>query len=309
MQFINIAAIFYCLFGLFFLNKTLNFYSIKESSKALISIIAVFGTNLFIYTIAEPGMSHVYSFAFVSLFIYLGHLFYHKKKQSVLTLMGLVLGLICLIRPVNGLIIFSLFFISGLNPIEFLKFTFKPIVKILFALFLFSLVAGIQSLIYYISIDTFWVNSYQDEGFNFLSPHFIDILISYKKGLFLYTPIYLVSFVGLIYLKKENILKCIYWVLFFLLITYIFSSWWMWFYGGSFSSRVYVEFIPLFMILLAIALERISKGLFRSSFITFCFLLVVLCQIQSYQYRYYILHYSEMTQEKYWDVFLSLPNH
>jgi hypothetical protein len=30
-------------------------------------------------------------------------------------------------------------------------------------------------------------------------------------------------------------------------------------------------------------------------------LFVVLCQIQTYQYRYFIIHWSEMNQEKYID--------
>ena len=34
------------------------------------------------------------------------------------------------------------------------------------------------------------------------------------------------------------------------------------------------------------------------------FALIILCQIQTYQYRYTLIHWSDMTREKYWDVFL-----
>jgi hypothetical protein len=96
------------------------------------------------------------------------------------------------------------------------------------------------------------------------------------------------------------------WLGFFALITYVFSSWWMWFYGGSFSSRVYVEYLPLFMLILGFAFRDINEQWKKNILGISLFLVIVLCQIQSYQYRYYIIHYSEMTQEKYWDNFLKL---
>jgi hypothetical protein len=35
-------------------------------------------------------------------------------------------------------------------------------------------------------------------------------------------------------------------------------------------------------------------------------LLVIVCQIQTYQYRYNQIHWSEMNKEKYWEVFLRI---
>ena len=306
MQFVNIAAIFYCLVGLLFIGKTLNFYHITELYKGLTYFILVFGTNLFVYTVVEPGMSHVYSFVSISAFVYAAHVFFYHKKATALIWMGLLLGLICLIRPVNGLIVFSLFFIAQGQVNKLFSFLFKHKKKLTFGTLAFLLIVSIQSLIYYISTEHFWVYSYRDEGFNFLSPHLFDILLSYKKGLFLYTPIYLLSLVGLFVLAKESVSKSIYWVLFFVLITYIFSSWWMWYYGASFSSRVYVEYLPLFAILLSMALNHLSNQKFRKLYLSFCVILTLLCQIQTYQYRYNIIHYSEMTQEQYWNVFLKI---
>ena len=65
-------------------------------------------------------------------------------------------------------------------------------------------IMAIQSVIYKLSTGYFWVYSYGEEGFNFGSPHFIDILFSYKKGLFLYTPIYLIALLGLYFMYKKN---------------------------------------------------------------------------------------------------------
>jgi hypothetical protein len=89
-------------------------------------------------------------------------------------------------------------------------------------------------------------------------------------------------------------------------MTYIFSSWWCWYYGGSFSGRIFVEYLPLFAILLAIAVDRFKNRLTRKIFFGMMIALTILCQIQTFQYRYYHIHWSEMTKEKYWEVFLRI---
>jgi hypothetical protein len=90
------------------------------------------------------------------------------------------------------------------------------------------------------------------------------------------------------------------------LITYILSSWWSWWYGGSFSGRPYVDFGIIFLILLMSVLNHL-KGikLYFTSILLIA--LVALCQIQTYQYRYYLIHWEDMTKEKYWEVFLKIP--
>jgi hypothetical protein len=160
--------------------------------------------------------------------------------------------------------------------------------------------------VYKISTDCFFVYSYGEETFDFWHPHFFDILFSYKKGLFLYTPLFLLSLIGLFPLWKNAKFAFYAWLGFFIFFTYLVSSWWCWYYGGSFSSRVYVEMIPLFMLILGIGLDYFRKKTTKIVLTTTIFLLIVLCQIQTYQYRYYIIHWADMTEEKYWDVFLKI---
>lgn len=90
-----------------------------------------------------------------------------------------------------------------------------------------------------------------------------------------------------------------------LLLIYILSSWWSWWYGGSFSSRPFVEYLPLFAIPLGLAIHHLAKGL-RKGYVILLALLVVLCQIQTYQARYYRIHYEDMDRERYWQEFLRL---
>lgn len=306
--FTNLAALFYQFLGLLYLMKLLRSFNINQVNTSICLIAAAFGTNLFAYTIVEPGMSHVFSFAFVTLFLYYSKQYFTFQKKRDMYILALVLGLIVLIRPINGLIVFFSLYMAGSwkNFVLIFSNRIKKWKSTLLAVFLFLTVVSIQFIIYKISTGHFFVYSYAQEGFDFTSPHFVDILFSYKKGLFLYTPIYFIALLGGYYLFHQSIFRFISWFGFFMLITYVFSSWWMWFYGGSFSSRVYVEYISLFMLLMAIALQHIKSKKLKNSYIALIGILVVVCQIQTYQYRYYQLHYSEMTKEKYWDIFLRI---
>jgi len=305
---ISIAALFYLWIGLLFLNLTLKTYHFSERTRAFTLIASVFGTHLFYYSVGELGMSHVYSFAFMNMFIYYLRQYFIFFKRKHLLLLSIILGIIVLIRPINGMILFIIPFVAG-NYTN-LKNGIKKIMNYkkqsLFAFIVFTLIISIQFIIYKISTDQYLVYSYGDEGFNFMSPQIFNILFSYKKGLFLYTPILLLSLTGAYFLWKNARFEFYSFFGFFFLITYILSSWWCWYYGGSFSSRVYVEYIAVFMILLGTLIERVNRKWIRNMFISSIIALIVICQIQTYQYRYYLIHWSEMTKEKYWDVFMKI---
>jgi hypothetical protein len=132
----------------------------------------------------------------------------------------------------------------------------------------------------------------------------IKILFSYRKGLFVYTPVAFISLGGLYYIYKKSKLSFFSFLLFFLAITYVFSCWWAWWYGGSFSSRPYVEFLGVFGILLAFLLNEIHPKKWKAYIITLLGFFIVLCQVQTYQFRYYIIHWSLMDKEHYWRVFM-----
>jgi len=302
---VNWAALFYLFLGLFYLRKSLLLWNVPETAIALLLPATLFGTNLFVYSVVEPGMSHVFSFGWMAVFIYQILKFNQNPNNKKLIAISLILGIITLIRPVNLLILFALPFLLGNNKdlIKLITFALK---RIHWTIIPFLVVISAQLIIYKLSTGKLWIYSYNEEGFDFSSPHFFDILFSYKKGLFLYTPLYLLCFFGLIPLWKTDRFRFWSWLAFFTLITYTFSSWWMWFYGGSFSGRIYVEYLPVFILLLGIFYRDVKSKKAKIALSTTVILLSLLCQVQSYQYRYYIIHYTEMTKEKYWDVFLKL---
>lgn len=306
MLMITIGGLFYLIVGLVFINAFLSDMGIPEVARAIMIPALAFGTHLFNYSIVEPGMSHVYSFALIAVFLRLAQRIFNQGNAKLWVVLAAVTGLIVLVRPVNGLVILSLPMIAGgFNQLcEALIKLFKTPSILASAVIIGSGIVGIQSVIYWIQTGDLWVYSYDDEGFNWTDPHMIDILFSYKKGLFLYTPMLFLACLGLWQMAKVNQAKAALWVGFMLAVTYVLSSWWSWWYGGSFSGRPFVEYIPFFAIPLAFLIRSI-KGKMQVAVVLIMFLITAINQFQTYQYRYYIIHWDEMTAESYWDVFLS----
>ena len=303
---INLAAIFYLAIALLFLARLLNDYSIRRSFITLILCAVVFGTNVFYYTVVEFAMSHIYSFAFITIFLYYSGKYVKSHRTQDLIYAGLSLGMITLIRPVNILVITAVPFLAGswkgfLNAIRGVLDNWKGL---FIAILAFIAVLSVQMVIYKIQTGHLWVYSYGEEKFDFRHPQMLAILFSYKKGLFLYTPLLFISLTGFYFLWKKDRFSAWWLFGFLLLLTYVLSSWWMWYYGGSFSSRVYIEYFSLFSILLGLSLEGLTGLVPRRIYISLIILLILVCQIQTYQYRYYFIHWSEMNKEKYWEVFL-----
>lgn len=305
---VTLAALFYLFLGLLYLRRTLGLYDISERNKSIVLLAAVFGTNLFYYAIVEPGLSHIYSFAFVSMFVYFAKQYFTSSENKYVIYLALTLAMIILIRPVNGLIIFSLPFIAGSwtqfkNGLQLLIVKYKVLLA---GILIGVVILGIQLIVYKISTGQFFIYSYGTDRFYFLEPHMIDILFSYRKGLFLYTPIYFISALAMFILWRSRRFEAMSFFGFFLLITYILSSWWQWYYGGSFSSRVYVEYLPVFMLLLALGLHQLRVRWSKIASVSLIVLLIGICQIQTIQYRYGKIHWSEMTKDQYWNVFLRI---
>ncbi len=305
---INLAAIIYLCIGLFYLRKFLSRY---EASTGLINFTLVaitFATNVFYYTVCEPAMSHIYSFAFITMFVYYLSLFFNSPGASYFLILALVFGIIVLIRPINGLILFIAPFIAGeknklLDGFRYLKNQLRLTVL---GIGISMAIITIQTVIYKIQTGSFWIDSYGAETFNWIVPHPIDFLISYKKGLFVYTPLAILSLLGLYRLAKQNKFQFYSLTVFLSMVLYVLSSWWSWWYGGSFSSRVSIEYYAILALLICLSYQQLKTKWIRNLYSSLIVCLLLVCQIQTYQYRYYIIHWEKMDKEHYWRVFLRI---
>ncbi|MCC7332670.1 MAG: hypothetical protein IT232_08690 [Flavobacteriales bacterium] len=303
-----IAAFFYLWLGLFFLRKFLTKLQINTIAIFLTQIAIVFATPIIYYIYFQPSYSHIYSFAAISMFLYFSYLaFFEFEKKHLLT-SAILFGLIILIRPVNGLILLVIpFYFNSLNDalfqiVELIKSSYKWVIA---ALLIFVCVISIQSVFWFLQSGNLLVKSYGEERFNFLQPEIFNILFSYKKGLFLYSPFLLIVLIGgtFILLKQKKLFKLSILYIVFFSFLYFFSTWWCWWFGASFGQRTFIDILPVFAIFSSIFFHQL-QNIGNSIIVILIILFSSITQIQIDQYSRYILHWESMTKEAYWKVFL-----
>ncbi len=151
--------------------------------------------------------------------------------------------------------------------------------------------------------------SYGEVGssFYFKNPQIFNVLFSYKKGLYLYTPIILFSTIGIIFLFKQRRINSFATLLFFLLNLYILSSWWSWWFGGGYSNRAYIDSYGIMAFPFAALIEYFSqRKRIKIVVIAIVILLIFMNLFQMRQYRNLAIHYYWMNKEAYWENFLRL---
>lgn len=302
------AGLFYLALGLIFLNKTLKFY-FSNLTIALVLILLVFGTNLLHYAVIEPGMSHVYSFCLFSIYLFGTIKWSANQSWSNSINLGLLTGLIILVRPSNIVVILGplLWGVTGVESFKAkLQIIFKNWYRIICAAFIAFFVFSLQ-LIYWKSVTgNLLYYSYRDEGFFFLQPHIIDGLFSYRNGWLVYTPVMLFALLGFWYLKKQ--IPGLFWtILIFLIVNiYLIFCWWCWWYGGSFGARAMIESYAFLSLPLAALIQKISekRRIVRCIFIIIFSTLVWVNLFQMRQYRTSLLHWDSMSKKAYWGIFL-----
>lgn len=303
---IFMAAIFYLFLALVFLRKLLLLFKIPEFTIVLAQLLVSLATTLTNYVNFDASFSHVYSFFAITAFLYFTKSFFDTKSVRCFLWACAFFGLIIILRQINGIIIFFIPFLamSYNNLKDGIYFLIKKKWSLITGMILFSGIVFIQMYLWHMETGNFIFDSYQGEGFNFLSPAFVDILFSYQKGLFVYTPVLFIALGGIFLLLFERKYYLVLtWLSFFVLLTYILSSWHAWEYGCSYGARAFIDFYSVFFILFGLMINNIPIWL-RSVIIPFALLTIPVNLIQTKQYKNFILHWMSMDKAAYWTVFL-----
>ncbi len=306
--FMSLTGLFYMLLGLWFLRKVLLNY-FNEKVTAITLLILGMGTNLFFYSVQEGPMTHAPEFFLFSVILFLTILWHKEAKWTTSILLGLVIGLSALIRPTN-IIIAIIPFLFNVYSIHSIRGKWQWMLTYyqkLIIMGLCFLLPWIPQFLYWKMITGSWFfYSYINESFFFSNPYILETLFSFRKGLFIYTPVMIFAITGLFSLKKRlPQFSTSIWI-FTIANIYIISSWWCWWYGGSFGLRAYIEMFALWSIPLAIVIEKIlmSKKFFQVISVSMIGLLILLNIFQSKQYWDGALHWDGMNYKLYKAQFL-----
>jgi hypothetical protein len=314
---ISIAALFYLWLGCRFLMKLLTRSGASVKIAAFITFVIALGTNIMYYALVENSMTHVYSFSLVTLFLYYVYRYFHDKKGKYFILSSVLLGLIILVRPTNGLIILLIPLMawisdpeirnpltSILHPTSHIPHPKSPIQHLALGIIILIFLISIPLLIWHHTTGHWLVYQYGEERFHFLHPHFFSILFSYNRGWFIYTPVALVSVFGFRHLWKEN-KKAFFWTFtFFIIFIYVASCWWMWYYASKCGQRIFIDLYTIVAFLIFFLYKSFQKRKFLRYLLTFILLLFTGLNIfQCYQHSCFIFPATDITREIYWDSF------
>jgi len=301
-----IGTLFYLFLGLIAFGALLREYDFPWRLIVFCQFLLVLATPITHYANDQASYSHVYSVFAIVLFLLCFKKLSNKGSHTYFVLTGMSFGLVLLLRPVNLLVLLFLPFVLGswVRTKELAMLLANKWRWTLLATLLVAVFFSIQCLVWYAQTGNFLLYSYQGEGFDLLHPHFLEILFGYRKGLFVYTPVLVFALVGLVALGRAGEWHlALSWSIAFIVLTYVLSSWWSWYYGASYGLRAYVDYLPVLFIPIAMLLHRSSSGL---KVITMAAMVAAIPVniIQTYQYKHYILHWSDMDREGYWKVFL-----
>jgi hypothetical protein len=302
---IFVAALFYLFLGLYFLRKLLlNYFS--DLTTAVTLILLVTATNLMFYVISEPGMSHVYNFALITMFLFISLKWLEKPDLKNTVVLGLLAGIIVLIRPVNVLVGLFPALIGIKSFAQFMQRLTNNWKMILLALGTAFLVLIPQMVYWKMQTGNFLFNSYMEQGkFFFMNPQIINGLFSFRKGWLIYTPVMIFGLAGFFFLRKRSPEIFMPMLVFVIVNVYVVYSWWCWWYGGSYGSRPMIDMYGIMALPLAAFIEKAAnvRKWLKISFAVILIGMIWLNQFQTSQYRTSLLHWDSMTKEAYFGIF------
>ncbi len=303
---VGLAAFVYAMIGLIFIKKLFQLRGISDKVTALILPLLFFGTNLMHYTLSEAGMSHIYSFSMISVFLYQSAKFVQQRENKNLLAAFAIVGLIILLRPNNVFIVLGIFF--WFSSLQEFKDFFRSLFKNKIFYFSFLLTASIvflQSLLWYFQSKQFFHQTYKADGFYWLNPQVLKMLLGFDGGFFIYTPLCLLFLLGLIVVYRENKFAFVAFSSLFVLVFYLFGSYCSYTFFDGLGIRVLVDYYAVFALLGAkLFMQAQHTKWVIATVLLFAVLFSFLSLIYTYQANRSIMLRAGMTFTKWKYIFL-----
>lgn len=302
------GASFYFIGSIFLLRHLLlKFFS--SNIVLLVLISGVFGTNFLFMQYASLGSTHFLEFFLLCCLLLQTIRFYADISLKNGIILGFIIGLIAIVRPPD--ILFSLIpvfwsngrFSSFKEKINFFLKGQKTIVSTTFTV-CFSVLL-IQFTYWRITSGKWIINSYSNnygEGFDWFHPYLQEVLFSFRKGWFIYTPIAVLCLSGFYWWIKKNKSNFTF-LLTFLIFLYVISCWTTWWYAASFSQRALIDIYPILFISFGFYLEYVRVNRFKLLHYALVSILILFNLFQTYQIAQGIIHNSRMTKTYYFSIF------
>lgn len=304
----DLGLLTYLLIGLICLFFILRRLKLSYLSVYLSLIGLLMATNLCFYAYHDIPYSHVFSFAVMNAVLLLWLKWLQDRKKNALIWLAFFLSLGIIIRPTNILVVLVLpFFLESTKAFRVnLRSIFqKGHLKVLIiAAILFLVPVLVQLFTSHGQTGKWELNSYSKEGFdNWKDPYFWNVLFGFRKGMFIYAPFLLLMIPGLIvsFFKARRLFYGV--LLFTVVVTYVLSAWWCWWYGGALGMRSMIDFYGILIIPIALLISH-AGNFWKIFLVVFTALSIHVYQTYERQYDLHIIHYNYMDYPMWKKVFL-----
>lgn len=301
---LSIYSLLVAILGMWLLMHILLRY-FEDKPTAITLFILGFASNYMNYAAIDNALTHNYLFTLYAWLILQTIRFYEQQTYKRAMGIGLLIGLMILTRPTEivAILIPILWGLGTWSSVKERVRFFKDHVRHLaLAVLCTGLVGSLQLFYWKFTAGSWIVYSYQDQGFSWLSPHIYGATLSYKAGWFVYTPIMILSIIGLpvLWLKYPKLRFAVFAVVG--LASYISFAWDIWWYGGSLGQRAMIQYYVAIAFVLAALISQ-----FRTLTLALFMPIIALCTyynywltIQAHTGQLFIT--AQMTEAFFWKV-------
>ncbi|MFO0320804.1 MAG: hypothetical protein ACK504_00050 [Bacteroidota bacterium] len=305
------GCLLYTLIGLHFVKRILiKFFDDKTSALTLICI--ALATNYFFHIClhGQGAMSHNLLFFLYAMIIYFTIAWHETFETKYILALGLFIGLAALCRPTEIISLMIPIFYGVYNRkslIEKLKLILVKKKQVITFILVLIGVGFIQFSYWKYTSGHFLINPYASgnpgEGLELLHPHILEVLFSFRKGWFVYTPIMILAIIGFWFLKKENKSLFLSLFIYFVINFYVVSSWSCWWYGACFGVRSLIPSYAVLFIPIGYFIFNVLKTRLKYFFYFFYLLCIILNLFQTWQMSSGIMDSTNMSRAYYFSTF------
>lgn len=269
-------------------------YERLPSALALAAIMLL--TNLLFYGSFESSYAHVYGFAILSAVVYLT---VRRIETGIapslrdFALFGFLMGLAVAVRPTNAIYAPLFLIFAGCIPLS--RFILGGVCGVLAA----AVAASPQMLLWYVTTGHPIYYSYTGEGFHFRSPELRNYLISIRKGVLFWHPLYFVMIVCLLLQYPQRRLETAIAALIVFGGLYIGASWGDYTFGDSFGSRQSIELLPILTVPFAGGIAWLASTRWRLGAAAVAILLGAVNTVQFWGYVKNVMPHNDANQASY----------
>ncbi len=253
-------SILFSLLSIILIYKSLRILKFSARNSIISIGVVLISSFALWYVFLLPIFTHTYEIFTMSLLLYSLINFQKKQRKKYLILSGIAIGIAVLIRPIFVPVGVATLIYLFMNLPKDLKIIKK--IKMLSYFLITGMPFAIIYILYnYISYGTLITSGYDSIRGESFSTTFngLNILFSVYRGWFIYSPILLISLIGLIILIKKYKTLALFCLFSIFSGVVIYGFWPNWWGGGSYGSRFMLFALPFLAIGLAEILAHVNQ--------------------------------------------------